>query len=564
MRSIDLEYEKIDLEHPAQEVHGDYATNLVLGLWGKRKKEEWESQGFAKPVDLAEKVAECYRAKSKPYLAKIEVAGPGFINFWLSEEFLVGAITQIAREGENFGNSQIESEAVMVEFAHPNTHKAFHLGHLRNITTGEAIARILGSQGFKVFRTNYQGDIGLHVAKCLWGVRKKIATEGIRLEDLKTLEEKIKFLSEAYVLGNKNYDDSPDVRKEIEELNLKIYQKSEEIASLWQETRDWSLEYFDRIYQEVDVKFDRLYFESEMADLGKKLVLEYLRKGVFEESEGAIIFPGEKYDLHNRVFLNSRGLPTYEAKDLALAQKEFNEFPIGRCLHVVGPEQRGYFDVLFKALEFIDPKIAKGECHLMYGWVRLKTGKMSSRSGEVVLGEWLLNEVKSKLKETYQMTEETAELVSVGAVKYSFLKVGLLREISFDIDESISLEGNSGPYLQYVNARIKSVLAKSSTSLGSGKIKVSKDLINAEEMSLLRGLHRFPEVVQEAAGSYAPNLICSYLFDLAQKFNLFYQKHPILKANDSQRDFRLGLTAAVGQVVENGLRLLGIAAPEKM
>ncbi|MBI5465637.1 arginine--tRNA ligase, partial [Candidatus Gottesmanbacteria bacterium] len=294
-------------------------------------------------------------------------------------------------------------------------------------------------------------------------------------------------------------------------------------------------------------------------------------------------------------FINQVGLPTYEAKDMALAKLQFSEFKPDLIIHVVGPEQKGYFEVLFKALAQLFPETAGKEYHIIYGWVRLKTGKMSSRSGEVVLAEWLLDEVKKRLKNSFKMSEEVGEKVAVGAVKYSILKFSPTSEIAFDIDESINLEGDSGPYLQYTYARCKSVLrraeaengeplrsagqfsAESNRSLKEEKIlakKLAKDsskivglpaALNPEELAILRALYRFPEVVSEAARAYSPNLICTFLFDLCQKYNLFYNRLPILKAESPELvKTRLALTAATAQIIKNGLYLLGIKVVKKM
>ncbi|MBM3205424.1 arginine--tRNA ligase, partial [Candidatus Shapirobacteria bacterium] len=376
-------------------------------------------------------------------------------------------------------------------------------------------------------------------------------------------DKKIELLAKAYAKGHQAYETQPEAKKEMSHLNQQIYDQDKQILNLWQETRGWSLDYFAQIYQRLGTKFDRFYFESQMAQPGQKIVQANLKKGIFQKSEGAIIFPGAKYGLHNRVFINQQGLPTYEAKDLALAKQQMADFSPQRILHVVGPEQSGYFEVVFKALEKIMPKISGREQHLLYGWVRLKNGKMSSRTGQVVLGEWLLNEVKKRLKRKFKTTEKVAEVVAVGAVKYSLLKFSPLSEIAFDIEESINLEGNSGPYLQYTFARCQSVLEKAQVEKFS--FNPSNLHLKPEEVALLRTIYKFPEVVLEAGASFAPNLIGNFLFDLAQKYNLFYNLHPILKADRHEsRHFRLLLTKAVGQVIKNGLNLLGVEAPEKM
>lgn len=238
---------------------------------------------------------------------------------------------------------------------------------------------------------------------------------------------------------------------------------------MYEETRQWSLDYFANIYERVGSHFDRYYFEGEVYESGKQYVLEGVKKGIFVESEGAIIFPGKKYNLHNRVFVTGEGNATYEGKDVGLARLQFDEYHPGIIIHVVGPEQASYFQVLFKALELVFPETAGREFHLIYGWVKLKEGKMSSRTGNVILGEWLLDEAKKEITKILDQTgskynkpqrEEIAEKAAVAAVKYSFLRVATKQEIAFDLAESVSFEGDSGPYLQYTYARAKSVLRK--------------------------------------------------------------------------------------------------------
>ena len=528
--------------------HGDYASNVAMILAKDLKQN---------PQEIAQSIVA--EAISKSTFEHVEVAGPGFINFWLSESVLMKNLADIFQKSEKYGNDlSLTRKKYLVEFAHPNTHKEFHIGHLRNIITGESICRILEKSGAKIIRSNYQGDVGMHIAKAMWGVNKLGITES---EDLL---ERIKFLGAAYVEGNKAYEEGR-AKSEIEEINKKIYEKSDpQLQDLYEKTRSWSLEYFQSIYDRLSVKFDRLYFESEVADLGKKIALEALEKNILVKSQGAIIFSGSKFGLHDRVFISSQGTPTYEAKDVGLANLQFSEYDPDEIFHVVGPEQTGYFQVLFAALESIMPESKNREKHIAYGWVRLKEGKMSSRKGNVVTGVWLLSEVKDKIIEKYKLSPEVAEQIMIGAVKYSFLKVNLASEIAFDIDESISIEGNSGPYIQYTIARIFGLFRKAgiaAQSIDKNLLKTT-DLEDQEKQILCKLIH-YPEIVNKSAQSTAPHYICEYLYQLAEDFNSYYGSVRIL-SDEKNKNSRLALSLAVAEVLKNGLDLLGIPSPEKL
>ena len=316
--------------------------------------------------------------------------------------------------------------------------------------------------------------------------------------------------------------------------------------------RRWSLLYFDSIYKRLGTKFDYFYFESEAARGGLKVVEEGLKKGVFEKSEGAVVFKGERYGLHTRVFVNSQGLPTYEAKELGLAPAKFADFPYDLSIIVTANEINDYFRVLLKCLDLLYPDLAKRTRHIGHGFVKLPGAvKMSSRKGNVLTAEWLLDEAKKKVLEIASEAID-ADAVGVAAVKYALLKSGIGKDIEFDLDKSVSFEGSSGPYIQYTFARTQSVLRKAE------RHKALRAL-NKEELRVLRWLDRWPEVVEEAGERLAPNLICNFIYELAQRFNSFYAKHQIL-----ENDFRLALTKGVGQVLKMGLELLGIKAIEKM
>lgn len=548
LKDLDTSEVSITISHPTDSSKGDYSTNIAMVLAKKLGKN---------PLELANEIKD--KLGKIDGVEKIDAAAPGFLNFWISKDNLFKNLSEIINKGDinskNPTSLKLRGTRILVEFAHPNTHKEFHIGHLRNITVGESITRILDNLGATTRRANYQGDVGLHVAKALYGIEK--LGNILDMED-KSLKEKAKFLGKAYALGSKSYEEDDKAKEKIININKKIYSKDKDILPLWQKTRQWSLDYFDSIYKRLDSKFDRFYFESEVFELGKNIVLSHIEDGIFEKSDGAIIFDGERYGLHKRVFITSEGNPTYEGKEMGLGELEYKEFPFDEALHVVGPEQAGYFKVAFKALELINPSLKDKEKHLQYGFVQLRDGKMSSRLGNVIAGEWLLDEAKKKVSEAFaEMDEETAEIVSVGAVKYSMLKFSRDSDISFSFEDSISLEGNSGPYIQYTFARTQSVLAKK-----KAESKVENLDLEKEESELIRALFKFGEVVEEAGNSFAPNILCQYLFELCQKYNLFYQKHKII--GGEKEEFRLSLTKAVGQVIKNGLYLLGIKSPKKM
>lgn len=537
----------VTVDVPTQKEFGDYATGVALRLTRDLKKT---------PLQIAEEIAK--NIPAHPLIDKITVVPPGFINVWIGKEELLKSAARAAKGEYDFTPHHFGGEKkVMVEFAHPNTHKLFHIGHLRNITTGETIVRLLEASGNKVIRSNYQGDVGLHIAKTLYMIRK----EGTDLSSLKTIQEKIAFLGKAYAKGQQAYDEDEKAKAEIHAVNKMIYDRDPGIKPLWEETVKWSIQYFEEMYKRVYSHFDRCFFESEMDKRGIEIVNDLLKKGILEKSEGAVIFNGKQYGVDTRVFVNSLGFPTYEGKELALAEKEFSEFGVlDKDIHVVTPEQTSFFKVTFKVEELIDGKYKDKQYHLAYNWVKLKHGKMSSRTGNIIEGAWLIDEAKKRLLEKFKLDEATAETLAVASVKYSFLKVSTQMEIYFDFDESISLEGNSAPYLVYTFVRTRSIRQKA----GDTGASASGTEYNEDEMQLLRKLYRFPQVVHEAAKKLSPNLVTTYLFELAQDYNLFYQKNPILKAEGDTRATRLLLTEAVGSTLKKGLDLLGIKTVDKM
>ncbi len=555
LKKIGIEEKNINLEHPVNSNFGDYATAISLKLAKTLKKN---------PMEIAKKIVK--NLPQDETVEKIEIVKPGFINFWISIKCLINYLTEIADGKIEYPCYHLgPSKKIMVEFAHPNTHKLFHIGHLRNISIGESLVRIFEAVGNKVIRTNYQGDVGLHIAKCLY----KVKNQKSKLKNLKTLKEKIEFLGQTYTQGQQAYETNKKAKEEILEINRKIYKKDPEIMDLWKETRQWSLDYFEEIYKRVYTHFDRCYFESEMSERGTELVKTAQEKGILELSQKAVVFSGKKYDLDTRVFINALGFPTYEGKELALAEKEFSDFGnIDKCIHVVTPEQKSFFKVTFKVEELLDEKKYKDkQYHLAYEWVKLKHGKMASRLGNIIEGGWLLDETRKKILERFKCDDATAEIIAVAAVKYSFLKNSINNVIAFDFDESITLEGSSAPYIIYTYVRTQSILKKEKTSSQKPNFNHNRNQsckVEKEEVELLRTIYLFTEAVVKSAKNFAPNFIANYLYELAQKYNLFYQKHPVLKAEKKSREWRILLTKATGEIIKNGLYLLGIKTVEKM
>ncbi|GAB4218914.1 MAG: arginine--tRNA ligase [Candidatus Microgenomates bacterium] len=544
---------QFDIEFPSNSNYGDHSTSIALKLTKILK---------SNPIYIAENIKKYFT--NEKYLKKIDIIKPGFINFWISEDYLLKNILEFEKNNFEFPQFYFgKNKKIMVEFTHPNTHKLFHIGHLRNITTGESIVRIFQALDNKVIRANYQGDVGLHIAKCLYGIRHS----NFDINKLKTLKEKIDFIGKMYTEGTKAYEEKNEAKQEIIKINQQIYNQDKEIFDLWKKTRQWSLEYFEKIYQRVNSYFNRYYFESEMAKRAIEICQNALKKGVLERSQGAIVFNGKKYGLDTRVFINSLGYPTYEGKELALAEKEFSEFgELDKNIHCVTPEQTSFFKVTFKVQELLNPKIKNKQYHLAYEWVNLKTGKMSSRQGNIIEANWLIDQIKEKILSKFKCSKKIAETLAVASAKYSFLKNSLNTPINFDIDESISVEGNSAPYLIYTYVRCKSVLKKSQKSTTSDVVKDQKlDLESKiDEINLIRKLYQFKDIVLKTGQELSPNYIATYLYELASQYNLFYQKNPILKSDAQTKNLRLLITKATANTIKKGLELLGIKTVEKM
>lgn len=533
------------LEHPTELDHGDYATNVALAAAKAAKKN---------PVALAKEITEKLGAVDG--VEKVEVAGPGFINFYLTRKFFATSVADIGAIGKDWGkNGVLKGKKFVIDHTQPNPFKPFHIGHLMSNAFGESLSRIVGFSGADVTRVNYQGDIGLHVAKCIWGLQKLGADPS-----------DIEALGKAYVVGAQAYEDDPTSKEEINALNKKLYDGDESLKVLYDAGKTASLAHFEEIYKTLGSTFDRLYMESETVPGARDAVERGLAEGVFQNSDNAIIYNGEAEGLNVRVFVNSQGIPTYEAKELGLIQLKRAEYPFDVALTSTAVEQENFFKVVTKAAEKLWPDLAGKYVHIPFGMMQLQGTKMSSRKGNVVTGESLIADMRELANEKMEGRDlgdernAIADAVAVAAIKFSILKQSKIKNIIFNPDEALSFEGDSGPYLQYSHTRALSVLAKAA----SEKIQPSTAMVPDTISDLERVLYRFPEVVLHATVEYEPHYVTTYLTQLAAMFNSWYAEGKIVDAHDPHSPYKVAVTAAFATTMKNGLWLLGISAPEKM
>lgn len=568
LKELGVENPKVNLEPTAYVDKGDYTTNVAMVYSKKLGK---------KPTDLAEEIRGFVEVKL-PQI-KIQVVAPGFINFFFDVGYFGNVVKTIVSEKENFGkNDSLKGQKIIIEYTDPNPFKEFHIGHLMSNSIGESISRIIESQGAEIKRLSYGGDVGLHVAKAIFGVlARKDEIDEIKNESQKA---QLSFWAQCYVFGNTRYDENEKSKKEIDDLNKTIFEKNDkEINDLYDWGRKVSVEHFQEMFKRLDTHFDKNIWESDVLETAMKTVNTGLEKNILENSDGAVVFKGENYGLHTRVFVNSKGLPTYEAKELGLGIKKYEMFKFDKSIVITGNEQNEYFKVVLKAMELFKPEVSNKTVHIGHGMLRFASGKMSSRLGNVITAVSLIDDVKNlvleKMKEREMEEdekEEVAEEVAVGALRYSILKQTAGKDIIFDIENSISFEGDSGPYLQYATVRANSILKKalnlpvgrSGEHLLKANVLAEKIPENWQTTNLERFLERFPAVVERAGVEYAPSYIATYLIELAGEFNSFYASHKIIDEADVTSPYRLALTRGFVCVMTSGLNLLGIKVPKQM
>lgn len=542
----------VELTRP-EEQFGDYATNVALQL---------AKQAGKNPREIAEAVAGKLREDLKDSVSEVTIAGPGFINLRLGDEVLHQEVRRML--AADYGKSKKhEGQTIVAEYSDPNPFKVLHAGHLYTTLVGDAIASLLEAAGGKVHRVNFGGDVGLHVGKTMWAILQFLGGENPEKLDEVAPEGRLEWLSARYVEGNNAYEDDPTVKAEIVEFNKRVYALHDTddhetpFARIYWTCRDWSYTGFDRLYEQLQVQpFEKYYPESVTTPLGVQTVREGLEKEVFQKSEGAVVYKGEDEGLHTRVFLNSQGLPTYEAKDLGLAVNKWNDYHFDFNFIITANDIVEYMKVVLAALKHFHPEIAERTRHLTHGYIKLAGGvKMSSRKGNILRAVDVLEAATAASEKA--LGEQHQETI-LGAVKYAFLKQRIGADIIYDPEESVSLQGNSGPYLQYAHARACSILKKAPQEAAT----LSDSEFTDGERPLVRKLSEYPEAVALATDELLPHHICTYLYELAQTFNRFYENNRVI--SDERQGDRLALVTAYRDILASGLKLLGITAPESM
>ena len=516
----------------------------------------------------------------------------GFVNFSITPAYWLGQLDEMHHQPE-FGivAAKADADLMMIEYSSPNTNKPLHLGHIRNNLLGFSIAEIQKANGWQVVKTNIVNDRGIHICKSmlawkLFGNGETPESTGMKGDHLvgkyyvefdKAYKAEIKMLMDNGKSEEEAKKEAPLIIQ-AQEMLLKWEQGDEEIRSLWEMMNSWVYAGFDETYRKLGVDFDKIYYESETYTEGKSKVEEGLEKGVFYRRDDGSVWADLTGDgLDEKLLLRSDGTSVYMTQDIGTAKLRFDDYPIHKMVYVVGNEQNYHFQVLSILLDKLGFDWGKGLVHFSYGMVELPEGKMKSREGTVVDADDLVEEMVSTARETSQelgkldgvSDEEAANIarmVGLGALKYFILKVDPKKNMTFNPKESIDFNGNTGPFIQYTHARIKSVLRKAADQgIDFSQPLNTKTVISEKEKYLIQLLTEFPATVKQAGDEFSPALIANYIYELVKEFNQFYHDYSILKEeNPDLRNFRLALSETIGKVIKTGMGLLGIEVPERM
>ena len=512
-----------------------------------------------------------------PGLSRVE-AVKGYLNLYFNtQDYTRRVVEAVLEQKHRFGAGPATGQQVMIEFSHPNTHKAFHVGHLRGTILGEALCRILEFSGHALVRANYPGDMGMHVIKWLWGYLKYHNGE-------QPSADITRWMGEVYAEATKQLEETPDLEAEVRTVYTRWDQRDPEIVALWQRTREWSLEGFRQMYAALDVHFDVYYFNSQEEKPGKEIVEDLVRRGIATDDRpqgGAVIVKIDevlgldKEQYRTAVVLRSDGTALYATEDLALVKHKFADYPgLTRSLYLVDVRQSLHFTQIFKILEMAGVEQSQKCGHISYELVTLPGNVvMSSREGTVVLLEDLLREATTRAREearkknpslTEAQLESVAKAVGLGALKYPMLARENTKMVTFDWQTALDFNGQAAPYIQYAHVRCNSIIKRANVqTLERSEVDFAYDLHPAE-IELVDQISRFPVEVQKAAAEYKPLVIASSAYNIAKAFAGFYDACPVVQASPEVRAARLRIVAATKQVLANSLSLLGITAPEVM
>jgi arginyl-tRNA synthetase len=541
------------LEVPANQDLGDFA--LPCFILAKEQKKS--------PIVISKEISESIVPDD--FIEKVNSVGP-YVNFFIRRnklsEYVIG---RIESECDDYGRMIRNDKTIMVEFSSPNTNKPLHLGHMRNNFLGDSISRIYDACGNRVIKTCLVNDRGVHICKSMLAYKNW----GNNSEPDKKSDH---FVGDWYVRFAKEAQINPSLESDAQEMLVSYENNDPETISLWKKMNQWVFDGFLETYKTIGISFDKTYYESDLFGSGREIILDNLAKGIFTRDEkGNVIAPLEKYGLPNKVVLRADGTTVYVTQDIFLAVKKFQDYSLDKSIYVVGSEQILHFQVLFKILELLGFGNGEKLYHLSYGMVNLPEGKMKSREGTVVDADDLIEEVKTIARDEIHKrysdlddfeVDRRAHIIAIAALKFFILKQDPTKDMVYNPKESVSFEGETGPYILYTYARIMSILSKAEGFEIGSSYDSSK--FDDKERQMLVTLARLPEIIYDAYNQNKPSIIARYAIDVAQSFNEFYSDHQILKAEIDVKNSRLHLINAVSQVLKNSLNLLGIETLEQM
>jgi len=546
----DFAIPEIIIEKPENEKFGDYSTNVAMRIAPTIKRSS---------ADVAELIKKYFSAKEfeKPEAIR------GFVNFKIKPDYLIENLNLVLTAKEKFGE-QKSDKTIVIDYSSPNIAKPFGIGHLRSTVIGDSLKRIYRKLGWKAIGINHLGDWGTQFGKLLvayekWGNKKELTKGGIR------------YLLDLYVHFHKEAEENTDLNQLAQKEFKKLEDGNEKNLKIWKLFKETSIKEFDRIYQDLGVKLEIIKGESEYNKEAKTLTTVLLKKKLATKSEGAVVIELPDPKIPPLLLEKADGATLYSTRDLVAAIDRYHQYKFDLMIYNVGNEQSLHFKQLFLALEKLGYMWVKNCKHISHGLYRFKEGRMSTRKGKIIFMEDVIKEAIEKSTKIIaeknpdlKNKEEVAKKIAIGAIKYNDLAQNRRTDIVFDWEKMLNFNGDSGPYLQYTYTRIQSIIRKSGVGVIHELPRQQTRLDKPEEIDLLRDLIYFPETIENAAALFEPNLIATYLNQLAQKFNLFYNKLPVLKAPDEIKNSRLKLIAAVAIVIKNGLDLLGIETVEEM